>query len=60
MADMALTAPYADCCERCGQRAWPHAVDRQGGWLNGKYRCLGCEHVWTCGYAVDAPYYLNA
>lgn len=18
--------PYADCCERCGQRAWPHAV----------------------------------
>ena len=54
--DMALTAPYGDCCERCGQTAWPHAVERQGDWLNGTYRCASCRCEWTCGYDVMAPH----
>jgi hypothetical protein len=59
--DMALTAPYADCCERCrrtptGGIAWPHRVDRDPrGWLTCHYRCVRCNHTWTCGYAADFP-----
>lgn len=57
--DMALTAPYADCCTDCRDRdpemTWPHAVDRSpDGWLTCHYRCRA-GHVWTCGYAATLP-----
>jgi hypothetical protein len=54
MRDAALTAPYADCCDKCRHRAWPHAVSRDGsGWLTCTYCCPSCSGVWTCGYAVN-------
>jgi hypothetical protein len=68
--DMALTAPFADCCGRCERHpdylapdgdpnyvkpAWPHAVERDGDWLTCTYRCPRCSHVWTCGYSVSFP-----
>lgn len=71
--DMVLTAPYADCCDRCRQhpdylgpngdlgylkQAWPHAVVRDGGWLTCTYRCPRCAHTWTCGYSVHAVDYV--
>lgn len=63
--DMAATAPYADNCEKCEYgpdepsdafrlTAWPHAIDRDDGWLTCAYRCAKCGHRWTCGYAVGA------
>lgn len=68
--DMVLTAPFADCCDRCRQHpdylgpngdvgylkmAWPHAVERDGDWLRCTYRCPRCAYVWTCGYSVHSP-----
>lgn len=68
--DMALTAPFSDCCDVCRRHpdylrpdgdpnylvpAWPYAVERKGDWLNCKYRCPRCSHVWTCGYSVHSP-----
>lgn len=65
--DMALTAPFADCCPRCRQapeyldpagdgsylqQTWPHAVERNGGWLKCSYRCSRCSITWRCGYSV--------
>lgn len=67
--DMVLTAPYADCCDRCRQHpdylgpngdvsylktAWPHAVTRDGDWLYCSYICPRCSHEWTCGYSVHS------
>lgn len=50
--DMTTTTPYADDCERCDTWRWPHAVERDGGWLTCTYRCP-CGHTWTCGYAAN-------
>ena len=50
--DMTATTPYADGCERCGDWRWPHAVERDGGWLTCSYRCA-CGRIWTCGYAAN-------
>ena len=36
---------------------WPHAVERDGNWMRGTYRCPN-GHEWTCGYAVDVMRYL--
>ena len=38
----------------CGAYAlcWPHAVERDGGWITGTYRCRR-GHTWTCGYAIN-------
>ena len=64
LRDVGLTTPYADCCDRClrdgvgvaERMAWPHKVHRDdGGWLTCTYRCAGCSHVWTCGYAASFP-----
>lgn len=59
--DMALTAPYADCCPSCGSRVtemtWPHAAVRDGSLIRGTYRCRQ-GHQWTCNYGVDLPAYL--
>jgi hypothetical protein len=55
--DMALTAPCADNCD-AGHCTWPYAVQREGGWLHGRYWCPTCRRKWRCGYAVDLPHYL--
>lgn len=31
---------------------WPHAAERDGGWITGTYRCSG-GHTWPCGYAIN-------
>ena len=71
--DMVLTAPYADCCDRCRQHpdyvgpdgnadylkmAWPYVVERKGDWLRCTYRCPRCSYVWTCGYSVHSPEFM--
>ena len=59
--DMALTAPYGDCCPRCGSEvgglSWPHAGSRKGGYLTGEYQCAR-GHVWPCTYLADLPAYM--
>jgi hypothetical protein len=64
--DMTLTAPFGDSCERCETAcsedhdqdctcgftalSWPHAVERDDGWMTAHYRCAH-DHRWTCGWA---------
>jgi hypothetical protein len=50
--DMVITTPYADVCDRCHEMRWPHAAERDGGWLACSYRCP-CGNTWTCNYAAN-------
>lgn len=59
LRDMAATAPFGDMCDTCGRdhpqeydMYWPHAAERDGGWITGTYRCRR-GHTWTCGYSID-------
>ena len=61
LRDMALTAPYGDCCPRCGSGvdglSWPYAGTRKGDYLVGEYRCSK-GHTWPCTYLVDLPAFM--
>lgn len=49
-----LNPYYADGCESCGQRhVFPDSGIPDGAHgLVAAYRCPGCGHTWTCGWAV--------
>jgi hypothetical protein len=64
VADMTLTAPFADVCRACrGPRysdsvsmTFPHLVVREGDGLTCTYRCP--DHgAWTRGYSVTIAEY---
>lgn len=65
VGEMALTAPFGDCCDTCRRdpnsdtyalvTAWPHAGEVKDGWMRGAYRCHQCGNRWGCGYATGMP-----
>lgn len=63
---LARGVPYGDCCNTCMRQYHdyrdiytPFIADvRDGNSLLGSYRCKR-GHVWTCGYALDAPWTLG-
>ena len=62
-ADFASTNVYAEYCERCPDwnavgLVYPHRTVRNAHhWLTAYYRCPVDGHRWTCGWAIDFPYW---
>jgi hypothetical protein len=68
VADLATMMPYGDWCDVCAQTddvmehcptRFPVAVGPVETMFRAGYRCHKCGHVWSCGWAVSAPWDLS-